>query len=299
LPALRAPGGIYEQIPQLSKIESDGLVANSLDEAGNMVHNMDYAPPSAALIALIQSGNLRYPAWAVPRRVGDAPGISRMVVADGLLVADQTEVTVAPELQSSAALVHAFLGTILPALVTRPRALVQWATLVRSALTLEQSLAGKWAAAELWVKTQLSESTTRGTALTATNLRTHEEMALRGMLAASAAGTAGAAPPARPTGSSRGAAQRGSASSVATRRADGGDPRGRARSPDRRSEAGSRAAPRICHDWNSRKGCSHPNCRFLHVCNVCRSSAHGEPSCSNRRPPTGAHSEAAPNSSTA
>lgn len=128
--------------------------------------------PSQHLLALIQSGKLLNVAFALPRPLAAIDGKGELV--SGLTIDLNTgkhsattasDPTKPAQLASAAELCMALLSTILPALIDRPAAMMEWITLGRSALHL--STTEGWPIASKYVDALLVE-----------RISTHEKIAL-------------------------------------------------------------------------------------------------------------------------
>jgi hypothetical protein len=113
--------------------------------------------PSQSLVKLIQSGKLKYPAWALPK-----PIMEEEISKSGdtvIKVGSDGKVTTSQQLKPKPLanleeLVEVFMCAIMPALIEKPRALMDWGALVRSVVQLSRT--HSWAAAHKFLSQTLA-----------------------------------------------------------------------------------------------------------------------------------------------
>lgn len=118
-------------------------------------------PPSDQLVALVRSGKLKDVGHAIPRSADRDHSVDDAVHAlllgsDGRLNAAARAAVEAPPLRSMGDLCDALFAVILPSLIDRPAALMEWITVGRSARSLEKSYG--WAAAAAYVNQSVAEA---------------------------------------------------------------------------------------------------------------------------------------------
>jgi len=203
-------------------------------------------PPSAQLIALIQSGFLKKPGFALP--LSSSRDTSKDASATTLEFDDQgraksktNDVTVATELKDFNHFCSALLNTILPALIDRPVAMMEWISLAANALFWTGSSDG-WPAARAYIHMMLSEQVSSRQSFAVTTDRVN-----RAMHESAAAGSFRQAGGARSAGSGK---------------------------------------QLSCNPWNAGAPgmqCSRANCEFAHHCALCSSTQHARGSCPRNR----------------
>lgn len=121
------------------------------------LHGMTYDLPSEPLQQLIRAGKLTQVGWAVPRKpqsfADDAP--STLSVVNGELVSSSSKGRIPKSCANLQQFAAAMFGTILPALIDKPAAMMQWITLGRTALELEREY--DWNAASAYIDQLLQE----------------------------------------------------------------------------------------------------------------------------------------------
>jgi hypothetical protein len=142
----------------------DGRQACSAEEAFKILRGAYmatiYEPPSKALINLVQSGKLTALGYAVPRLIADVESgkSTDAVTATLALNADSTvkatETAHAPRLQSMQQYMQAMFGTVIPALIAQPQALMDWCALTRTLLRLDEE--GGWHQASAYLQRALT-----------------------------------------------------------------------------------------------------------------------------------------------
>jgi len=207
-----------------------------------------YQPPSEHLIALVRAGKLRDIGYALPRPhqslAGALESESSTVALSGGTIQFLNKVPVAPAVSSSQQFCMALLSLILPALIDRPRAMMEWITLGHTALALEAS--NSWTTASLYVQRTLASAIEAGKPF-AEDINT---AVLLPIVLASSSHARGAAPAA-----------------VARNTNSGG------------AGAADRSQSKACYNWNAGKQCSREPCGFAHVCQYCASADHRGPAC--------------------
>lgn len=119
--------------------------------------------PSEALISIIREGKLNAPSFAVPKGLtmtGDEEETQGIELGDGGSVIARSKGVVPPALRSSDDLSMAIMSTIIPALIDRPRAIMQWCVLGRTALRISEKHG--WSAAASYVQQVLNERLPQG-----------------------------------------------------------------------------------------------------------------------------------------
>ena len=115
--------------------------------------------PSDQLIALIRSGKFTAISHAVPRQLAGGAideEQSMQTAADGTLVMRSKAAEIPPTVATLHQFCKAMFSTIIPALIDRPAALMQWVTLGRTALQLEE-MSGSWGVAASYMTQLLNE----------------------------------------------------------------------------------------------------------------------------------------------
>lgn len=114
--------------------------------------------PPARLLEVIRSGRLTNPAYAVPRPLDrdKSKDADLFGITGAGLLAPVADAKQEPKCASSSQFCSALFSTILPALADRPRALMQWVALGRTALQIESQRG--WVAAWAYVRRALSDS---------------------------------------------------------------------------------------------------------------------------------------------
>lgn len=223
-------------------------------------------PPSDALINYIRAGKLTEAGYAIPKLISsqrdatsdDAIG-SVHFMSDGTSVQQAKNATVAPAVSSPQQFCMALFSTILPALIDRPTALMEWVALGRTALSLTAQF--DWSLAEQYV----SQLLTARIPLGATYKETH--MSVLSSLTVQFA---------RRSHQQQGAARPPTSSTQLQRSSRGGQsqqPRPRSNDP--------------CQSWNNGTCNFGAACKFTHKCRSCGDSQHSGPNCpkGDTRPP--------------
>lgn len=205
-------------------------------------------PPSAQLVALIQSGFLKKPGFALP--LSSSRDTSKDASATTLEFDDQgrakskaNDMTVATELKDFNHFCSALFTTILPALIDRPVAMMEWISLAANALFWTGSSDG-WPAARAYIHMMLSEQVSSRQSFAVTTDRVS-----RAMHESAAAGSF------RQAGGARLASL----------------------GPSKQLS---------CNPWNTGAPgmhCSRANCEFAHQCALCSSPQHARSNCPKNR----------------
>ena len=124
------------------------------------LHAPRHPPAAASLVALIQSGRLEHPGYALPRTVqsvqDDATQQAGVISIVNTQLSSTAKYTPPPELKSPTDLLSALVSTIGPALlVHNPAALLQWFTLIRTVLAVNSTIS--WDAAREYMHMTLAE----------------------------------------------------------------------------------------------------------------------------------------------
>ena len=132
---------------------------DALAEVRKCHNGTAYKHPSEQLVALVRAGKLASVAHAVPKPLealgaGDDIKGGLELGANGALVARGADLQ-APPVSSLAEFCAALFGVILPALSDRPRAMLQWISLARTALELSKKR--DWPTAAKYIAQQLNE----------------------------------------------------------------------------------------------------------------------------------------------
>jgi len=205
-----------------------------------------FAAPSDQLLAAIRAGKLRDVGFALPRTHAAVQGIHETEAGTLSLGADgvprfTNKAKDAPPVSSAQAFTTALISTILPALIDRPAALVEWLTLGRTVLALDERYG--WANAFQYAQRQLALCIDEGKPFAT---ETAASVLLPIALAAG------------PGGAGRGPAAPGSQQA-------------------QRSNTG----PQTCHNFNNGVPCRLSPCKFAHSCQNCQQLGHGSSSCPN------------------
>lgn len=136
----------------------------ALERARLALYGQMYERPSAKLIELVRAGKLHHVGWTVPRRI--ELGVSSMDISNRVDVVDGQLVLASAQskgLQAACSSVQQFasamFSTIIPSLIDRPAALMQWVVLARTALELE--VQDGWPAASSYIAQLLQERITQ------------------------------------------------------------------------------------------------------------------------------------------
>jgi hypothetical protein len=125
--------------PQLQRfaVSSAVSVKDALRTARLSYAATEYTLVSASLLKLVQSGRLTKVGHAIPRLLATAnaqtESESVLVLKDG--VVGSKDSGSAPPLSSLSDFLAAFCGTIIPALIEQPAALLEWNALARTVVT--------------------------------------------------------------------------------------------------------------------------------------------------------------------
>lgn len=136
--------------------------SEALERVRAALNGQGYERPSDKLVELIRAGKLHHVGWAVPRKFDVGPGAagaSQLNFVDGqLVVGTEARKALHPACDNSHQFAVAMFTTIIPALIDRPEALMQWVTLGRTALEIEQQQG--WQAASIYMAHLLQERVT-------------------------------------------------------------------------------------------------------------------------------------------
>lgn len=198
--------------------------------------------PSPALIELIRVGKLKDIGFALPRPIksklhDEAVGLFAITEA-GTFDSVSKSALNPPQVQSSQQFCVALFSTILPALVDKPTAMMEWCALARTALVLESKYS--WQAARDYVERVLTKRVNTGQGIAEIAYDTLTGITLDHS---------------RYAQSARGGAQGPSSS----------PPRG----------TGNSGATEHCLSWNDNRGCSRPFCKYRHQCKFCNGAHRG------------------------
>lgn len=212
-----------------------------------------YDQPPKLLVELIRAGLLTQVGYAIPLATGRdrsqemAIGSILLTETNGLAPQGKLSATQAPPVTSLHDFCSAMFGTILPALIDRPAAMMEWITLGRTALALAPTPA-RWPAANAYIEQLLAERVPQRL-----NLADVSDPVLRTVTFAfpAHAQNAGGAPP-HTSGNNGGAGGAGG------------------------------ARVRTCNGFNNGGRCSSQPCQFAHQCEGCGATGHGKVDCTRR-----------------
>lgn len=149
-----APAKLSKRELELKRLAADGPVFPWFDDrtpvadkeatqlASESFRASLFAAPSAGLLELVQSGKLTQMGAATPLAIGAAAaldraggaGVSTFQMGPGGITS--VDHTVFPLVTSFEGFVEAFAATIVPALISQPRALLGWTSLLRSVIAI-------------------------------------------------------------------------------------------------------------------------------------------------------------------
>ena len=205
--------------------------------------------PSEHLIALIRSGKLTAISHAVPRPLsGGATDENQtfQTTADGSLVLRTKEVDIPQNLGSLQQFCKAMFSTIIPALIDRPAALMQWVALGRSALELHERFDYDWTLAAAYMTQLLNERVPQALPFAEMSQACLQTVMMARLI--------------RNGGPSRGD----------PRPSGPGNQNPHNRGEIRKEEsAGDPRAYNACRNWNNGY-CGYQGCRNSHVCFICK-----------------------------
>lgn len=232
-------------------------VEEALGKAAEAYGAVAYQAPSNTLIAVIQAGRLNEVGFALPIKVDGCD--AEMDRADAIIAlgsdsaAKWLERTTAPKVSSSAQFFRALTLTIIPSLITRPHAIIQWTTLAASVLQVEEERG--WEAAAKYLRLTLSKGVAEAKSIahsTAVLELVRGEFPIRSLAPAPPP-----LPPPRPNPPVQ--------------------PQPPAQ-PQRSPGAGERRQQEYCEGWNRNGTCRFAmggrSCKHLHICT--------HPACTNR-----------------
>jgi hypothetical protein len=250
----------FDKEVQLSPTEALAL-------SGGAFQGPTYAPPTPALLRLIESGKLVDIGYASPITIADLAAGRIGGSSDADLSVDNGAVRLseknirAPPLASMQQFTFTLVSVIIPALVDRPAGIADWCALARSAYAIEASRGAK--AALEFIQRQLTHCVH-----TRSPFGTVDQNVLLSVLHDPEAKAAPAhGPPKLPA----------AGGSVSGRRAAANS------KPAAASEGGQYTVK--CKQFNSAGGCTYPSCRYLHACSICNKPQHGASSCRPRDKP--------------
>ncbi len=121
--------------------------------------------PSEALLELVRTGTLRHVGYAIPRPLqasfkAGANAVATLEMGEHGARMVSSAGTAPPDVASAQQFFLALVSTILPALIDRPAASLQWMALARTALEIESSHG--WPAAARYVEQHLNECVAQG-----------------------------------------------------------------------------------------------------------------------------------------
>jgi hypothetical protein len=197
----------------------------------------EYAPTSASLLKLVQSGRLMQVGHALPRTLAAAN--SHTDNADAVFVMQNgrmsaADVVSAPPLGSLRDFCSAFFGSIAPALMAQPKALAQWFALARTLVALDER--HDWATAHAYLEMLLTDRVHKSASIAEYDVHIVDSAVRR--RGAHSSGASFHAPTAHPQAVHGGGMTSGGIYSFARD---------------------------VCRDWNLR-GCSRSGCTFKHQC---------------------------------
>ena len=234
---------------------ADEWVKQAIELQREQVDGMGYEYPSTRLLQLVQSGKLTSVGWALPRRFGaaiDESGLGISVVGNQLRFGAHQKLP-HEKLGGINAFLLAVLGTILPALIGQPHALMQWLALTRNVMHLKE-LHG-WDAAERYLDQVLAENIRKRQPIsTVINNAVDSARAVSLVKAAAAAG-----------GHNNNAAN-GNQRANKEKKRDNTKQQQRPQSEVRSANysESNKKHRNVCRDFNSAAGCHRTECRFAH-----------------------------------
>lgn len=134
-------------------------VEDAFKEVKRAYGAVTFAKPTPTLVALIQSGKLDECGYAIPLKVkGKSKEMDKADALIALNAGDQTAKLLdnvsAPDVKDSDQFFRALTQTIIPALITRPRAIMQWMALATSVLQVKHDRG--WAVAAEYLRFTLA-----------------------------------------------------------------------------------------------------------------------------------------------
>jgi len=257
LERLAEEGAPYPRFDDTAAVSS----AEALEGVRESLWATNYSDPSPSLIKLVRSGKLTKVGFALPTSASQVQ--TRVDFADAgiLFVNGRSEATgnvVAPTVNNWDEFTHALLSVILPALFDRPRALLDWIALARTAREINRE--HDWPTARRYIDAVLADKVIRRAPFGTYDSRVYDAVTKPGSGAGARASSAG--------NTHRGAAA--AASSAPAERSV----------PDAHSHA--------CRDWNFGR-CNRPSCAMAHECMwiACKATdrAHPGNTCAHKPPP--------------
>jgi len=247
--------------------------AEALEAVRDSLWATNYSDPSASLIKLVRSGKLTKVGFALPRPASQTQTRADFADTGILFLNGRSEATgnvVAPPLQNYDEFMHALLSVIAPALIDRPRALLDWFALARTVHEINRE--HDWPTARQYLDSALADRVTRRAPFGTYDRRIYDAITKpRG-------GGGGGAGGGRSAGSAHYPAAAAASSSAAAPRA------AHVGAPD--------ILPGHCRDWNIGKdGCRRLKCDYTHECFwiACKSGDrnHVGKTCASRPPVSG------------
>lgn len=217
-----------------------------------------YEQDNKQLQAAIQSGKLTAIGFAVPRKIADiqsGKAGDKFTTHLGLganAALQATETTAAPPIASLTDFMRAVIGNIIPNLIERPLALMDWCALTSTVIELSQGTHG-WTAAQMYLQRALTKCIHERT-----SFGPYSREAMESIL-----------------------------DELNTKPHLGSPGAGRAFDSTGAGAAGGGRFTKKCYAFNNEAGCSDLNCKLLHQCNVhgCTSRAiHTRQTCSFKAP---------------
>lgn len=218
------------------------LHTEALGEVRKAFRSSALDPPSDQLVALIRSGKLKSVGYAIPRKLGTAAeeegGVALYLSPTGDALSAKADVK-PPPMRSFQQFCAALFATIIPALVDKPQALLQWVALGRTALEIEQMYG--WSTAVSYIDQLLAERVAKRDGFAA-----YSEIILS------------------------------SVSHGVPQRHQGYQPHS---SAPHAPAATSAPSISCCVDWNKNQCTRGESCRYPHVCRGCGSPHHTGAAC--------------------
>ena len=239
----------FEQMMKEGQTSADYISTQSVTPALAMsklraTHNARaYNRVPDLLRDVIRANRLKEVGFAISSRIADTnkEEINALTLVHGsTIVAQSKNIAVAPTISTPIHLLDALVSTILPSLIDRPTAMVQWMSLVRTMIEIEREC-GDWTRALLFMKQHLHEIVPVGAPLDEINTA-H----VRNIIDA------------RPSAPSAYASNRQQNSSYSINNASSS-------APHRASAPTSSSSRNVCRDFN-RGACVRDPCYYTHTC---------------------------------
>lgn len=132
--------------------------AQALSVSAGALGASAFAIPSESLVQIIRDGKLIHVGYAKPQRLDEMYGAKvagQLSLSDGGI--SVTSKGGPPRVNSIEEFFNALVGTILPALIDRPRAAAEWISLARTALEVHAMSGRNWATVQAFIDQQLHE----------------------------------------------------------------------------------------------------------------------------------------------